>query len=160
MKDRRVIAIDRVLSRREALGRKLDAALAAQRADVAQKTHALSASRAQTEAQAAKLALEDAKLDAMLDGAFRPDVLLALREWRAEESARLAACEGDTARAVQMLAVSEAACAEARLRIVRNRARIDVYTHHRDRLAQALAQAREDAEEEETSEQRRPACAA
>lgn len=157
MKDRRVAALERVLSRRRDLERKLNATLAARRAAARELETELAARRTAAADQAGELGRQDGKIDAMLGGrSFRADELLILREFRTVSAGRHAALEADAARAGQALAEGEAAVQTARGEILRNRARVDIYAKRCDALTKALAVAIEDAQDEETSENRRP----
>lgn len=157
MKDRRIVALERVLSRRRERDRKLNAALGALRVELGARANALDERRAAAAAQAGELARQDAKIDATSGGAVRADELLLLRECRTSAAQRYAALEDEAARAAAALAEQEAAVARARGDILRNRARIDIYGKRRDALVRLHETQIEDAQDEETSESRRPA---
>jgi hypothetical protein len=158
MKDRRVIALERVLSRRRELERKLDAALAARRAALRELEAESAARRDAAARQADELGRRDETIDTLLGGAvFRADELLMQREFRAVCADRYAVLEAEAVKADQAVATGGAAVQAARDEILRNRARVDVYAKRRDALVKAFAVAREDAEDEEASENRRPA---
>jgi type III secretion system HrpB7-like protein len=157
MKDRRVAAFERVLSRRRQLDRKLNSALADLRGESQALAAALEARRGAVQAHAAELAQHDGKIDAMLGGvSFRADEYLKLREFRSHAAEQHAMLESQAAQAEQALAAKEAEIGAARTRILRNRARIDIYDKRRDALVKAIELAVEDAQDEETSENRRP----
>lgn len=158
MKDRRVVAFERVLSRRRQLDRKLNSALAGLRGESAALGGALEARREAVDAQAAEVAHQDGKIDAMLGGAsFRADEFLKLREFRSHAAEYQAALQSQAEQAAQALAAKEAEIGAARTTILRNRARIDIYDKRRDALVKAIEVAIEDAQDEEASESRRPA---
>jgi len=123
MKDRRVAAFERVLSRRRQLDRKLNAALGALRGEL----------------QALAGVLEECRA--------------AVRAHAAEQQAML---EAQADQAAQALAAKQAQIGAMRTEILRNRARIDIYGKRRDALVKAIELAIEDAQDEETSESRRP----
>ncbi|MBP0609301.1 MULTISPECIES: type III secretion system protein [Burkholderia] len=157
MKDRRVAAFERVLSRRRQLDRKLNAALGALRGELQALMDALEESRAAVRAHAAGLAAHDGKIDAMLGSvSFRADAYLKLREFRSHAAEQHAMLEARAAQAGQALAAKEAQIGALRTEILRNRARIDIYEKRRDTLVKAIELAIEDAQDEETSESRRP----
>jgi len=157
MKDRRVAAFERVLSRRRQLDRKLNAALGGLRGELQALMDALEESRAAVRAHAAELAAHDGKIDAMLGSvSFRADVYLKLREFHSHAAEQHAMLEAQAAQAGQALAAKEAQIGALRTEILRNRARIDIYGKRRDTLVKAIELAIEDAQDEETSESRRP----
>lgn len=157
MKDRRVAAFERVLSRRRQLDRKLNAALGGLRGELQALMGALDESRAAVRAHAAGLAAHDGKIDAMLGGvSFRADAYLKLREFRSHAAEQHAMLEARAAQAGQALAAKEAQIGALRTEILRNRARIDIYGKRRDTLVKGIELAIEDAQDEETSESRRP----
>jgi type III secretion system HrpB7-like protein len=157
MKDRRVAAFERVLSRRRQLDRKLNAALGGLRGELQALMDALDESRAAVRAHAAGLAAHDGKIDAMLGSvSFRADAYLKLREFRSHAAEQHAMLEARAAQAGQALAAKEAQIGALRTEILRNRARIDIYEKRRDTLVKAIELAIEDAQDEETSESRRP----
>jgi hypothetical protein len=157
MKNRRVIALERVLSRRRAHERKLNAALAARREQVLALETELSARSEAAGREADALRRQDGDIDAMMGGStFRADQLLMLREYRAVAAERHAALAAETERARGALADGEAAVQAARGEILRNRARVDIYAKRRDALVRSLALALEDAADEEAAENRRP----
>lgn len=156
MKDRRVGALERVLSRRRERERKLNAELAARRAQARALEAELAARRDAAGREADDLQRQDRKIDALVGGStFRADQLLMLREYRAVAAERYAALAAEAERAREALANGEAAVAAARDDILRNRARVDIYAKRRDALVRALATALEDAADEETAENRR-----
>jgi hypothetical protein len=158
MKDRRIVALERVLSRRRDRDRKLNAALAALRGQLGALQTALDERRAAACAQVEELDRQDGKIEAMLRGvAIRADALLLSRECRALAAQRHAALEAEAARAAAALAEQEAAVSAARGNVLRNRARIDIYGKRLDLLVRAREAQIEDAQDEETSENRRPA---
>lgn len=157
MKDQRVVAFERVLSRRRSLDRKLNSALAGLRGESQALACALDERRSALDAQAAELAQQDGKIEAMLGGTrFRADELLSLREFRSHAAEHHAALDAQAAQAQNALDAKEAEIGEARTRILRNRARIDIYAKRRDALVKAIELAIEDAQDEEASESRRP----
>ncbi|MBP0717765.1 type III secretion system protein [Burkholderia cenocepacia] len=157
MKDRRVAAFERVLSRRRQRDRKLNAALGGLRGELQALIDALEESRAAVRAHAAGLAAHDGKIDAMLGSvSFRADAYLKLREFRSHAAEQHAMLEARAAQAGQALAAKEAQIGALRTEILRNRARIDIYEKRRDTLVKAIELAIEDAQDEETSESRRP----
>jgi len=157
MKDRRVAAFERVLSRRRQLDRKLNAALGGLRGELQALIDALEESRAAVRAHAAGLAAHDGKIDAMLGSvSFRADAYLKLREFRSHAAEQHAMLEARAAQAGQALAAKEAQIGALRTEILRNRARIDIYGKRRDTLVKGIELAIEDAQDEETSESRRP----
>ncbi|TKC86935.1 type III secretion system protein [Trinickia terrae] len=160
MKDRRVVAFERVLSRRRQLDRKLNSALAGLRGESQALAGALDERLGAVEAQAAELANQDGKIEAMFGGTrFRADELLKLRDFRSHAAEQHAALEAQAAQAQNALDRKEAEIGEARARILRNRARIDIYDKRRDQLVKAIELAIEDAQDEEASESRRPRAA-
>jgi hypothetical protein len=64
--------------------------------------------------------------------------------------------EAQADQAAQALAAKQAQIGAMRTEILRNRARIDIYGKRRDALVKAIELAIEDAQDEETSESRRP----
>jgi type III secretion system HrpB7-like protein len=157
VKDRRVAAFERVLSRRRRLDSKLNATLALLRGESQALGCELDERRAAVDAQALELAHQDAKIDAMLGGAsFRADEYLKLSEFRAHSAERQAMLESQVALAKQALSEKEAQIAATRTDILRNRARLDIYEKRREMLVKAIEVAFEDAQDEETSENRRP----
>jgi len=157
MKDRRVAAFERVLSRRRQLDRKLNAALGALRGELQALAGVLEECRAAVRAHAAELAAHDGKIDTMLGGAsFRADAYLTLREFRSHAAGQQAMLEAQADQAAQALAAKQAQIGAMRTEILRNRARIDIYGKRRDALVKAIELAIEDAQDEETSESRRP----
>jgi type III secretion system HrpB7-like protein len=157
MKDRRVAAFEQVLSRRRTLDRKLNTALTGLRGESQALAGALDERQQALEVQAAKLANQDGKIEAMLGGTrFRADELLNLRDFRSHAAEHHAALESQAAQAQNALDAKEAEIGEARTRILRNRARIDIYAKRRDALVKANELALEDAQDEEASENRRP----
>jgi type III secretion system HrpB7-like protein len=157
MKDRRISAFERVLSRRRQLDRKLNSALGLLRGESQALSGALEECRGAVDAHAVELAHQDGKIDALLGGAsFRADDYLKLREFRAHSAEQQAMLEAQAQQAAQALAAKEAQIADARTQILRNRARIDIYDKRRDALVKAIELAIEDAQDEETSENRRP----
>ncbi|WP_230469082.1 MULTISPECIES: type III secretion system protein [Burkholderia] len=146
-----------MLARRRQLDRKLNAALGGLRGELQGLMDALEESRAAVRAHAAGLAAHDGKIDAMLGGvSFRADEYLKLREFRAHAAEQHAMLEARAAQAGQALAAKEAQIGTLRTEILRNRARIDIYGKRRDTLVKAIELAIEDAQDEETSESRRP----
>ncbi|WP_321857292.1 type III secretion system protein [Burkholderia cenocepacia] len=157
MKDRRIAAFERVLSRRRQLDRKLNATLGGLRGELQALMDALEESRAAVRAHAAGLAAHDGKIDAMLGSvSFRADEYLKLREFRAHAAEQHAMLEARAVQAGQALAAKDAQIGALRTEILRNRARIDIYDKRRDTLVKAIELAIEDAQDEETSESRRP----
>jgi type III secretion system HrpB7-like protein len=157
MKDRRVVAFERVLSRRHQQDRKLNTVLAGLRGESTALAGALGERVAAVEAQVAELARQYRKIDAMLGGrSFRADEYLALNDFRSQAAAHHAALETQAQQAQQALAAKEQQVGEARTQILRNRARIDIYDKRRDALIKAIELATEDAQDEEASESRRP----
>lgn len=157
MKDRRVTAFERVLSRRRQLDRKLNSALAGLRGESQVLAETLEAHRGAANAHAAELAYHGGKIETMLCSAsFRADDYLKLREFHAHASEQQAMLEAQAAQAAQALAAKETELCATRAQIVRNRARIDIYGKRRDALVKAVELAIEDAQDEETSESRRP----
>ncbi|PMS22557.1 type III secretion system protein [Trinickia dabaoshanensis] len=157
MKDRRVAAFERVLSRRRQFDRKLNATLGLLRGESQALAGAFQERTSAVDAHAAELAHHDGKIGSLLGGAsFRADEYLKLCEFRAHSAEQHAALEAQAAQAAQALAAKEAQIADARTQILRNRARIDVYDKRRDALVKAIELAIEDAQDEETSEMRRP----
>jgi type III secretion system HrpB7-like protein len=156
MKDRRVVAFERVLSRRRQLDRKLNSALAGLRGESQALAAALEERRGAVEAQAVELANQEGKIDAMLAGtSFRADEYLKLCEFRSHAAERHAMLETQATQAHQALAAKEDEIGQARTNILRNRARIDIYDKRRDALVKAIELAIEDAQDEEASESRR-----
>jgi type III secretion system HrpB7-like protein len=156
-KDRRVVAFERVLSRRRQLDRKLNAALCALRSEATVLRDIADAHRAAVEARDAELAQHDGKIDSMLAGtSFRANKLLMLREFRSHLAEHRATLEAQVLQAAQAVTQKEAEIAAVRANIVRNRARIDTYGERRDELVKAIELAIEDAQDEEASENRRP----
>jgi type III secretion system HrpB7-like protein len=157
MKDPRVVAFERVLSRRRQQDRKLNAALAGLRGESTALAGALGERVAAVTAQVEELARQDRKIDAMLGGvSFRADAYLTLNEFRAQTAAQQVALETQVQQAQQALDANEQRIGAARTQILRNRARIDIYDKRRDGLVKAIELAIEDAQDEEASESRRP----
>ncbi|MEA3120237.1 MAG: hypothetical protein QOI13_3507 [Paraburkholderia sp.] len=157
MKDHRVHALERVLSRRRQFERKLNALLAGQRAESNALSEALNERRGAADTQAGELARQDDKIDAMLGGTtFRADELLMLREFRSIAAERHAALEAEATQAAAALEAKAAEIEGTRTNIVRNRARVDIYDKRRLALLKAIETAIEDAQDEEASESRRP----
>jgi type III secretion system HrpB7-like protein len=157
MKDHRVLALERVLSRRRQSERKLSALLAGQRAESNALGEALDERRSAAATQAGELARQDDKIDAMLGGTtFRADELLMLREFRSVAAERHAMLEAEATQATAALAAKQAEINDTRTKIVRNQARIDIYDKRRHALVKAIETAIEDAQDEEASESRRP----
>ena len=157
MKDRRIAAFERVLSRRRQLDRKLNATLAALRGELQLLAGSLEECVSAVNAHAAELTHHDGKIETMLGGtSFRADDYLQLCEFRAHATEQHAMLEAQARQAEQALAAKEAEMGAARTRILRNRARIDIYDKRRDVLVKAFELAVEDAQDEETSESRRP----
>ncbi|MBN3825133.1 type III secretion system protein [Burkholderia sp. Ac-20384] len=153
MKDRKVIAFERVLSRRQQQDRKLNSALTGLVGESTMLADALAVRRDAADLQAAELAGHDGKIDAMLRGVrFRADDLLKLRDFRAHAAERHAALEAQADHAQAALDENAARIVDARAQILRNRARIDIYVIRRDRLVRNLELAIEDAEDDEISE--------
>jgi Bacterial type III secretion protein (HrpB7) len=157
MKDRHVLALERVLSRRRQFERKLNALLASQRAESGALSEALDERRSAADTQAGELARQDDKIEAMLGGAaFRADELLMLREFRSVSAERHAMLEAEAGQAAAVLAAKAAEIDDTRTKIVRNRSRVDIYDKRRHALVKAIETAIEDAQDEEASESRRP----
>jgi type III secretion system HrpB7-like protein len=157
VKDRRVVAFERVLSSRRQHDRKLNALLAEKRRESIALAGVLEERRGAVNAHAAELARQDAKIDAMLSGpSFRADEYLKLRDFRIQGAERHAMLEGQSDEAAQALAAKESEIVAARTEILRNRSRIDIYDKHRDALVKAIELAIEDAQDEEASESHRP----
>ncbi|MDQ7980259.1 type III secretion system protein [Paraburkholderia sp. SARCC-3016] len=157
MKDRRVEAFERVLSRRRQGDRKLNAALAGLRGESQALAGALRERRDAADAQRTELRSQDGKIDAMFSGdRFRADDLLMLREYRSYAAERHAALQSQAEQAQRALDAKEAEIAEARAQILRNRARINIYDKRRDALAKSIARAAEDAQDDESAESFRP----
>ncbi|NRO98985.1 type III secretion system protein [Paraburkholderia sp. NMBU_R16] len=157
MKDRRVLALQRVLSRRERLGRKLETALASLRAESAELDTDLKQRQAAVEAQIAETKRQDGKIDAMIGGkSFRADQFLMLREHRTVLSDRKAMLQAEADRSAAALDAKLADVRKQSAQILQNRARIDVYDSRRKTLISAIETAIEDAQDEESSENRRP----
>ncbi|GAB7524081.1 type III secretion system protein [Paraburkholderia sp. 2C] len=157
MKDRRVTGLEQVLVRRRKAERKLNAALAAQRAAHRAQRAVVDERRGAADVQAAELAQQDGKIDAMFGSStFRADALLMLREFRAVAAERHAAAQAQVAQEEAALAAKQAEVDKTSTQIVRNRARIDIYGKRRDALVKAIEAAIEDAQDEEASESRRP----
>ncbi|MEJ0003133.1 MAG: type III secretion system protein [Pararobbsia sp.] len=147
MKDRRVVAFERVLSRRRQLDRKLNSVLTGLRGEWQAIAGALDERRGAAEAQAAEVMHQDGKIDALLGGTrFRACELLSLREFRSHAAEHHAALESQAAQAQSALDAKAAQIGEARTRILRNRARIDIYAKRRDGLVKAIELAIEDAQ--------------
>jgi type III secretion system HrpB7-like protein len=157
MKDRRVLALERVLSRRRQFERKLNALLAGQRAESNELSEALGERRSAADTQAGELARQDDKIDTMLGGTkFRADELLMLRDFRSIAAERHAMLEAEVTQAAAALAAKAEEIDGTRRNIVRNRARVDIYDKRRHALVKAIETATEDAQDEEASESRRP----
>ncbi|CAB3769502.1 type III secretion system protein [Paraburkholderia solisilvae] len=157
MKDRRVTGLERVLSRRRDAERKLSRALAALRGEWHAQRGVVDERRAAAERQAAALAQQDDRIDAMFSArTFRADALLMLREFRAVAAEQHTALEAEAANARAALDAKQAQIDTTSAEIVRNRARIDIYGKRRDALVRAIEAAIEDAQDEEASESRRP----
>jgi hypothetical protein len=157
MKDRRVTGLERVLSRRRDAERKLNRALAALRGEWHAQRGVVDERRAAAECQAAALAQQDNRIDAMFSAStFRADALLMLREFRTVAAEQHTALEAEAAKAQAALDAKQAQIDHASAEIVRNRARIDIYGKRRDALVRAIEAAIEDAQDEEASESRRP----
>ncbi|MGH8778291.1 type III secretion system protein [Paraburkholderia sp.] len=156
MKDRRVVSLERVLSRRKTLDRKLNDALLALRGEREALEQAVAESQSAADRQAEALAEQDRKVDEMIGGAFRPDEFLRLREHQVDMAGRHTMMLQDVARAEAQVAGKQAEIDQGRARIVQNRARIDIYGKRRDTLCKAIEMALEDAQDEEASENRRP----
>jgi type III secretion system HrpB7-like protein len=157
MKDRHVIAFERVLSRRRQLDRKLNTELGALREASRELAGVLETRLGELDAQAAELTRQDGNIDAMLTGtSFRADELLKLRDFRSHSAEKHATLEAQANEAERALAAKDAEIGEARTKILRNRARIDIYDKRREALVKAIELAIEDAQDEEASENRRP----
>jgi len=157
MKDRQVVAFERVLSRRRKLDRKLNSALTGLRGESQALAGALDERRGAADAQAAELANQDGKIDAMLGGTrFRADDLLKLRDFRSHAAEHHAALEAQAHQARAALDAKEAQIGDARTQILRNRARIEIYAKRREALIKKRELEIEDAQDDEVSETRRP----
>ncbi|MEQ5842581.1 type III secretion system protein [Paraburkholderia acidicola] len=156
MKDRRVVSLERVLSRRKTLDRKLNDALLALRGERQALEGAVAECRNAADQQAEVVAEQDRKLDEMMGQSFSPDAYLRLREHQIAMGDRHAQLQSETARAVAQVESKQAEIDQSRAKIVQNRARIDIYGERRDKLCQAINTAIEDAQDEEASESRRP----
>jgi hypothetical protein len=158
MKDRRIVAMERVLARRRRLDKTLADALAAQRHEQAALQEACDGHRRAASDKADELAQQDRKIDATMGGtaSFRADELILLHEWRAVTRARWEGFEATAVQAEAAVAEKDAQIRASRDRILKNRARIDIYDTRRAALVRAIDLAAEDAQDEETSENRRP----
>jgi hypothetical protein len=93
----------------------------------------------------------------MLTGtSFRADELLKLRDFRSHSAEKHATLKAQANEAERALAAKDTEIGEARTKILRNRARIDIYDKRREALVKAIELAIEDAQDEEASENRRP----
>lgn len=156
MKDRRVVSLERVLSRRKTLDRKLNDALLVLRGQRQALEQAVTECRDAVDRQSEVLAEQDRKVDEMIGGAFRPDEFLRLREHQVDMANQHTMLQQNVARAESQVAGKQAEIDQGRAKIVQNRARIDIYGKRRDKLRQAIEIAIEDAQDEEASENRRP----
>lgn len=156
MKDRRVVSLERVLSRRKTLDRKLNDALLVLRGEQQALEGTLAQARAAVDQQTLVLLEQNRKLDEMMGQAFQPDAYLRLREHQVAMAQRHAVLESQANEAAGHVASKQQQVAQGRAQIVQNRARIDIYAKRRDKLNRDIEIAVEDAQDEEASESRRP----
>ncbi|MFM0733729.1 type III secretion system protein [Paraburkholderia sediminicola] len=156
MKDRRVVSLERVLSRRKTLERKLNDALLVLRGEQQALEGALAQCRQAVDQQRLVLLEQNRKLDEMMDQTFQPDAYLRLREHQVATAQRHSLLENQANEAANQVAGKQQQVAQGRAQIVQNRARIDIYAKRRDKLCREIETAVEDAQDEEASESRRP----
>ncbi len=158
MTDVRVVALERVLSRRKKLDKTLNTALSRLREEQSGLSVELSARRAAVADQATVLASQAQKIDAMMSGAsggFCADEFLRQREFQATLTERHVALQEEADRVAQHLSQKESELAEMKTRVVVNRARMSIYQDRRDDICRAIAFAAEEAQDEESMEARR-----
>jgi Bacterial type III secretion protein (HrpB7) len=158
MKDRRIVSLERVLSRRKRLDRTLNVELTAQRREREGLVAALNDAREEAAGKFAELQRQEHKIDAMMSGnaPFRPDDLLRETSFRGVVRERREASQASELRAQAALAAKDEEIRASRERVLKNRARIDIYSKRRVDLLRAIEVAMEDAQDEEASESRRP----
>src|SRR5258708_9819386 len=156
MKDRRVVSLERLLSRRETLERKLDRALLVLRDEHRVLEGALAERSSAAGQQEQVLVEQNRKLDEMMSQPFQPDAFLRLREHRAAMAERHAMLQNEVSSAAALVENKQLEIDLGRSRVVQNRARIDIYGQRRDKLRREIETAMEDAQDDEASESRRP----
>jgi chromosome segregation ATPase len=156
MKDRRLVSLERVLSRRETFERRLNRALLVLRDEHRVLEGALAECHSAAGRQTQVLVEQNSKLDEMMGQPFRPDAFLRLREHQAAMAQRHAMLQNEVSSAAAQVDNKQREIDLARARIVQNRARIDIYGQRRDKLRREIEAAMEDAQDEEASESRRP----
>jgi len=158
MKDRRIVALARVLARRQRLDRTLNAELTERRREREALVAALDGARGDADAKAAELDRQDHRIDTMMSGntPFRPDDLLRESDFRGVIRERWEALQAAAMQAQAALAAKDEEIRASRERILKNRARVEIYDARRTALLRAIDVATEDAQDEEASESRRP----
>lgn len=158
MKDTRIIALERVVSRRKKLDKTLNAASLTLRSERGALGEKLAMKRAAVAEQNKVLIAQAKKIDAMMSGAtgaFCAEDFLKQRDFQAALSEQQAGMLAQANQIAEQLSAKDAELAEMKTRIVVNRARISIYQDRRDGICAALEFAAEEAQDEEAAESRR-----
>lgn len=152
MKDSRVTALERVLSRRKKLDKKLSMALTALRTEQGQLDDVLAARRTAVDTHRIEVDRQGKKIDAMLTTTFRADEFLILREFHATAVQQHVGLESEAEQAENAVSKKRHEIDLGKRAIVQNRARIDIYGGRRDSLCKGIELAAEEAQDEEAAE--------
>jgi type III secretion system HrpB7-like protein len=157
MKDRRIVALERVLGRRRRLDRTLNATLVALRGEHNALQEMQCERQRVAQEKADELDRHDERIDAMTSGAapFRADEYLRLNEFRGVISERCTALQNEAVQAAAQVAQKQAEVDHSRGEVLRNRARVDIYDDRCKDLYKARTVAEEEQQDEEVLESRR-----
>lgn len=160
MSDRSAAAFKALLMKRRGVLRRLNAELAAQRADHAALASRAAQIQADIDAEKAKLDAYDEKINALtVGGRFELSKLNSLRVVRETVLERRAALSAELAKAKAGLERRAQLMAKTRREIVKNDAQVDLYEGRIEKIKTDAAQRLEDAQDEETDEQQLARCA-
>jgi chromosome segregation ATPase len=154
MNDRSIAAFKALLVKRRGVLRRLNAELAAQRADYAALEGRMAEIQADIDAAQATLDTYDKKIETLMSGGrvelFKLNSLRVARESVVE---RRAALQADLAKTKLGLERRAQLMAKTRREIVKNDAQVDLYEGRIEKIHTNAAQRLEDMQDEETDEQ-------
>jgi chromosome segregation ATPase len=154
MHDRSIAAFHALLVKRRGVLRRLNAELAAQRADYAALAGRMAEIQADIDAVQAKLDNYDKKIETLMSGGrFELFKLNSLRVVRESVVERRAALQADLSKAKVGLERRAQLMAKTRREIVKNDALVDLYQGRIEKIHTNAAQRLEDMQDEETDEQ-------
>jgi chromosome segregation ATPase len=154
MHDRSIAAFNALLVKRHGVLRRLNAELAAQRADYVALERRMAELQADIDAVQATLDTYDKKIETLMSGGrFELFKLNSLRVVRENVVERRAALQADLAKAKVGLERRAQLMAKTRREIVKNDAQVDLYQGRIEKIHTNAAQRLEDMQDEETDEQ-------